>query len=113
MAVNGNGEILKDAFGNSIGGLRTPMVNYPVCTYYNWSEEENPVTGEKRINVLAGREVPFSVEFLKELYQDLEHYRELVTKDTERLVVDGQILAEDAQALIEVAVAKAAKAGLA
>ena len=112
MAQTADGRILKDAFGNSIGGLRTPMVDYPVCTYYNWSEEIHPVTGEKRMNVLAGHEEDFSKEFLQELYHNAEHYQELVQKDTERLVADGQILPEDAAVLVEFAVARAAKAGL-
>ncbi len=112
MHQDGRGKIMKDAFGNSIGGLRTPMIDYPVCTYYNWSESTDPATGETSVNVLAGREENYSPEFLKELYRDLNHYTELVRADAERLVADGQILAEDMEDVIETAVARARAAGL-
>lgn len=112
MQQSAKGILLKDAFGNSIGGLRTPMVNYPVCTYFNWSEAKNPQTGEKYINYLAGHEVDYTPEFLKELYGDLNHYRELVTEDAKRLVSAAHILAEDMEDVIEVAVNRAVAAGL-
>ncbi len=112
MRQTAHGVILKDAFGNSLGGLRTPMVDYPVCTYYNWSETEDPETGEKNVNYLAGHEVNFSKDFLKELYGDIGRYRELAAADAKRLVADGQVLAEDMDDLIETAVARARAAGL-
>ena len=112
MLQSSRGIIRKDAFGNSLGGLRTPMMNYPVCTYYHWSDLEDPATGEIQRNVLAGHEVTFSVNVLKELYGDLERYRMLVTEDAERLVCEGHILREDMQDAIEMAVSRAAEAGL-
>lgn len=112
MHQSADGKILKDAFGNSMGGLRTPMVDYPVCTYYNWSESKDPQTGETVLNCLAGHEVNYSAAFLKELYGDLDHYRALVTEDTRRLVAAAQILEEDQEAVIEAAVSRAAAAGL-
>ncbi|MCR4895781.1 MAG: hypothetical protein K5891_03280 [Lachnospiraceae bacterium] len=112
MHQSADGRVLKDAFGNSIGGLRTPMVDYPVCRYINWSEETDPVTGKARMNILAGREEEFSSAMLKELYGDLDHYRDLVTTDTYRLIADGQILEEDCRDMIETAVGRAKQAGL-
>ena len=113
MRQSGGGRVLKDAFGNSIGGLRTPMINYPVCRYICWSERINNRTGEKAVNCLAGREETFSPEFLKELYSNLGCYRELVILDALRLVCDGQILEEDMPDAVEAAVDRARQAGLA
>ena len=112
MRQSSKGVILKDAFGNSMGGMRTPMLNYPVCTYFNWSEVKDPQTSEKRINHLSGHEAVFTSEFLKELYGDLKHYRELVTEDAKRLASAGHILEEDMEEVIEVSVKRAAAAGL-
>lgn len=112
MRQDAKGRILKDAFGNSIGGLRTPMIDYPVCTYYNWSERTDPATGEMTINALAGREENFSPEFLQELYTDLKHYREFARADAERLAADGQLIPEDVEDAVETAVKRAAAVGL-
>ena len=112
MRQSSQGKILKDAFGNSLGGLRTPLVDYPVCTFYNWSKLVNPETGEKNVNFLAGHEKAFSPEFLKELYGDLSHYRQLVEADADRLAAEGQILDEDRNDLVAAAVDRALQAGL-
>lgn len=112
MKQNAAGCVIKDAFGNSIGGLRNPLVDYPVCTYYNWSENVDEKTGRKIRNHLAGHEVDFSPAFLKELYHNLDHYRELVTEDVRRLVSAVHILEEDKEEMIEEAVNRAKQAGL-
>jgi len=112
MRQTGGGEILKDAFGNSRGGLRTPLIDDPVCTYYNWSEFTDPKTGQTRVDFLAGHEENFSAAFLRELYHDLAHYRKLAELDADRLVADGQILAADRDDLVETAVNRAREAGL-
>ncbi len=112
MLQDDNGRVQKDAFGNSMGGLRTPMVNYPVCRYLCWSERVSFATGRKVFNALAGREEPFSPEMLKELYCDLQHYRELISQDAQRLVCMGHLLKEDMKDAIEAAVFRGETAGL-
>ena len=105
----------KDALGNSVGGLRTCLINYPTGVYYNYSEEPGrglPVYPEPDKNFLFGHEEPFSAEMLKAMYGSLEHYRALVTEDTLRQVTKGFIVREDAEELIQFAVNLAESRGL-
>jgi hypothetical protein len=110
-----HGENLTDAFHNAVGGLRTCLINYPTASYYNTSNIEkgaNPIFPDSDKEWLFGHEEPFSPLLLKELYGCLEHYRELVTRDTSIQVNRGYITKEDAEELIELAVSLAAARGL-
>lgn len=112
MLQTANGKLRKDAFGNSLGGLRSPLVDLPTCVFHSWTEISNPITEEKTLNVLAGHEKNFSAAFLHELYGSVEQYRKLVIEDVERLCSEGYVLGEDAPDLIETAVRRAENAGL-
>ena len=116
IQINANGENIRDGFGNSIGGLRTCMINYPTAHYSAYDDvgvngAAFAVNSTKNLS-LFGYTKPFSPALLKELYATLDNYRVLVTEDTNRQVTKGYILQEDAKELIELAVQKAAERGL-
>ena len=116
IMTNAKGENLRDGFGNSVGGLRTCMVNYPTAHYS--ADDAIGIDGAAfSVNSttemsLFGYVQPFSASLLKELYTNLANYRILVTEDTKRQVAKGFILKEDASDLIELAMQKAAERGL-
>lgn len=106
---------LKDAFGNSTGGIRTCLLNFPTGRYIQYSNIEFGSSGifpNSDKDWLFGHEEAFSADMLKELYQSLNHYRELVEKDTEELVASGLLLKDDAEAMVEEAVSRAEARGL-
>ena len=116
IQTNAKGENLRDGFGNSIGGLRTCMINYPTAHYSAYDDvgvSDAAFTVNSTDNLsLFGYTKPFSAALLKELYTNLENYRVLVTEDTKRQVTQGFVRQEDAEDLIELAVRKAAERGL-
>jgi len=96
-----------DAFGNAKGGIRTAAIDYPIGTYSSHSVDK-----DGRIIPMFGKVNPFSAELLKELYGDLNHYRELVAQRTDEVIAQGFILPEDRETHIEAVVALAARRGL-
>lgn len=96
-----------DAFGNAIGGIRTPGLDYPVGRY--WHSTRNAEGG---FQTMFGHVKPFSAEKLTALYGSLAHYRELVTAQTEKMIALGFLLPEDQEDMIEITVGLAAKRGL-
>lgn len=96
-----------DAFGNAKGGIRTPVVDYPVAQYVNWSTEASG-----KINAMFGKAIPFSADKLKALYGSLDHYRELVTEATDAVIAKGFLLEGDRERYIEEVVKLAEKRGL-
>jgi hypothetical protein len=114
--VNKNGENIRDGFGNSVGGVRTCLLNYPTaryCTTDSLGKEGVPDSvNSKNEFSLFGFTKPFSAALLKELYSTLDNYRELVTEDTKRQVEMGFILPSDEKDLIDYAVRKAEERGL-
>jgi hypothetical protein len=115
IPVDSDGENIKDAFGNSLGGLRTCLLNYPTGRYSNTSIIEigqsflDP-TSDK--DVLFGCQESFSAGFLKELYSNLDTYRKLAEKDTEEQISKGFVVREDGERLVNFAVELAGKRGL-
>lgn len=61
---------------------------------------------------LFGHMESFSASMLKELYGSLENYRALCERDTAIGVSQGFICAEDAQAIVDFAMASARERGL-
>ncbi|MCD8231154.1 MAG: hypothetical protein LUD14_04920 [Clostridiales bacterium] len=115
IPTDSEGENRKDAFGNTRGGLRTCLLNYPTGRYNSTStipKGSNLLDPESDKNGLFGYQEGFSAGMLAELYGSLEHYRELVTQDTQEQVSRGFVCREDAQRLVEIAVALAKKRGL-
>ncbi|NBI92146.1 hypothetical protein D3Z45_16610 [Lachnospiraceae bacterium] len=106
-----DGRNLKDAFGNSIGGLRTPLLELPVARYISGVEMPG-ADGGSTMNYLMGYDEYFSAAFLNELYTDDEMYRERVRETVLWEVKHGMVLAEDAEELENYTVETAINHGL-
>jgi len=98
---------LTDVFGNSLGGIRTPAIDYPTGTYC--SHAINP---DGSVSAMFGKVNPFSPEKLKLLYGSLAGYRALVERGAEQMQAKGFLLPEDKQELIDRIVATAKEHGL-
>lgn len=115
IKTDGDGHNVRDALGNSIGGVRTCLLDYPTCSYYYWSDVEKGrffVNPDSEKDILFGHEESFPKEMLEFMYGSLAHYRELVTNATKEHITKGYILKEDAAEIVELAVAYAAERGL-
>lgn len=106
IPVKHDHENVKDVFGNTVGGVRTPLIDCPTCRYYSYSELKNSK------NPLFGHVEPFSKHFLTELYGSLENYKLLVTNSVYKQIRKGFIVLEDAQEVINIAVNLASERGL-
>nr|MCR5526894.1 hypothetical protein [Lachnospiraceae bacterium] len=115
IKVDSDGENRKDAFGNTIGGLRTCLLNYPTGRYSNTSDVKkgmNFMDPEAETEGLYGFQQAFPAIMLKTLYGSLENYRKLCREDTLEQVSKGFVCKEDADELVEIAVSLAKKRGL-
>lgn len=115
IPVDEKGQNRKDAFGNTKGGLRTCLLNYPTGRYHIASTIE---PGQSFVDPLSdkdplfGYEEPFSAAFLKELYGSLENYERLCREDTKEQISKGFICREDGEKLVKMAVGRAKERGL-
>ncbi len=115
IQTDGQGHNLKDAFGNTIGGLRTCLLDYPTGIFNSTSTVEpgtsiiNPNSDK---DILFGYQEAFSASMLKELYGSLENYRDLCIKNTKMQVSKGYVCKEDADYLVDLAVHLAKERGL-
>lgn len=82
-----------DAFGNVVGGLRSPYLDVPTSTWFGNS------TGAS-FCAIAGHEVPFDAARLQQLYPTHGAYVRAVVKDTAKLVAGRYITAYDGLDLI-------------
>jgi len=115
IPVDTDGENVKDVFGNTLGGLRTCLLNFPTGRYHNTSDIEpggSSFDPKSDKDGLFGYQEAFSANMIKELYGSLVYYNELVIKDTLEQVSKGFVCREDADELIELAVRLAKKRGL-
>lgn len=89
-----DGKAALDQHGNVIGGVRSPFVDVPTATWNGNS------TGESFCRI-AGHEIPFNQEKLKQLYPSYKAYSDAVKANVKELVEKGFILAADAKLLLE------------
>jgi hypothetical protein len=90
-------ELLRDEFGNAIGGIRLPDFAVPTATHVGASV--GPVPD------LAGTSTPFTPERLRALYPDHAAYVERYERAVDEGLAKGILLEEDAQRLRERAAA--------
>ena len=113
--MDARGENIKDAFGNTKGGIRTCLLEHPFARYSSTSDVEpgmGTVDKTSDTDGLFGHMETFSATMLTELYGSLSNYRALVEADTAVTVSEGLLCAEDAADLVDFAVAGASAAGL-
>lgn len=104
-----DGESRKDAFGNTLGGVRTPFIDFPTARYSKYCTLKSDPAKQRDF---WGHTVPFSAEMLRELYGDLARYRGLVEESCDGLIAEGYLLALERQEIIDVAVDFARDRGL-
>lgn len=107
IPIDTEGDNVKDAFGNTVGGIRTPAIDYPTARYYSYSTLE-----EGGISFVFGHIDPFPKDMLKALYGSLDNYRRLVEKGVDRVIAQGFILREDRGECIDRIVQMAKMRGL-
>ena len=96
-----------DAFGNCLGGIRTPAIQYPTARYYHTSHR-----ADGSANPSFGTANPFSPDLLRELYGSLAHYATLISQEYDRLSAQGFLLPEDKPQFLADTLALAARRGL-
>ena len=79
--------IVRDAFGNALGGLRSPYVDVPISTY------KMPTGG---VCPFIGSRIPFSHELLAQLYKNHGDYVNQVSQGAQQLLLDNFLLPMDA-----------------
>ncbi|MDR0999775.1 MAG: hypothetical protein LBL96_03075 [Clostridiales bacterium] len=105
--MGGYADNVRDVFGNAKGGIRTPAVDFPTGKYTSFSVNKDGV-----VNPMFGKVNPFPPELLKQLYDNLENYRALVTASAYDMIAKGFMLPEDKEAFIERVVVTAHERGL-
>jgi len=105
-----SGIIVRDAYGNAKGGIRTPYADVPIKTYRPYSLGcpacpnvpglciTNPPTicaGCSAWCVILGNMVPFNEATLESLYENHGGYVSKFVKSTQQLFKDGWITEED------------------
>lgn len=111
VSVNEKKEKLTDEFGNSVGGMRTPLLEHPVCTYYDYSHGDPKKYPGGRF-YLFGHEEPLSKEKLNKMYCSSKEYEKLIRNAAKKCCEDGDMLLEDIESYVSMAVEKAIKYGL-
>ena len=103
---DGNGEILRDAFGNSVGGIRTTQMSVPTASY-GPINEANPANLPGPLLqlgnlfcVLSGTVAPFDFFTLERLYPG-NSYARRVRQEAVVLMLQGFLLPADAQQVID------------
>ena len=79
--------IVRDVYGNALGGLRSPYVDVPISTY------KMPTGG---VCPFIGSRIPFSPELLAELYKNHGDYVSQVSQGVQGLLLEGFLLPMDA-----------------
>jgi hypothetical protein len=88
--------IARDAFGNALGGVRTPFLDVPTATYVPIDTVAH-VTQFSGFCILYGYNVPFGQSTLATLYRNHGDYVRQVVHETNDLVKEGFWLQPDAQ----------------
>ncbi len=84
FAFTADGELAKDAHGNTLGGIRMPPVEVPVARY------------ESTVCELGGITVPFTDDQIHALYPTFTDYQAKMRRATDRAVQRGWLLPPDA-----------------
>jgi hypothetical protein len=98
--VSGTGMVLRDSFGNAVGGLRTPFLDVPTASYTP-ADTVAHSTVFSGFCVLFGYNTPFSQATLHSLYRSHGQYVARVARESNRLVREGFWMRPDAEQVIE------------
>jgi hypothetical protein len=90
IEMNGS-TIVRDAYGNALGGIRTPYVDVPIATLSGEGQ------GGSVLCILFGTTTLFPAEVLMSLYADQEAYVAAVEESADAAVQAGFLLPTDAE----------------
>jgi hypothetical protein len=99
IEVTSSGSIVRDSFGNALGGVRTPFVDVPTASYAP-IDTVSHTTAFSGFCILYGYSTPFSPTTLESLYRSHGQYVSQVAQESDQLVGDGFWLKPDAQEVI-------------
>jgi Alpha/beta hydrolase domain len=94
-----NAGIVRDSFGNALGGVRTPFVDVPTATY-SPTDTVAHMTLFSGFCGLYGYNTPFSHSALSSLYRNHGNYVSRVARESNLLVREGFWLQADAQQVV-------------
>jgi hypothetical protein len=92
--------IVRDAFGNAQGGVRTPFVDVPITTFTPIDTVAH-VTATSAFCILDGFNTPFAAAQLQTLYRSHADYVEQFARGAARAVAGGFWLVPDALRAVE------------
>lgn len=84
--------IVRDEWGNAVGGLRTTYTDAPLSTLVAATPMGRPAWYQ-------GHEIPLRLQKLLETYSSPEEYRRLHAQIVDRMLTEGFLLPEDAEEL--------------
>jgi len=88
--------VTRDAYGNALGGVRTPAVDVPTATYL----ERGLKAPRSDNSAYAGYDIAFSPDYLKILYPTHQDYVDKVTADVRTLVTGRWLTPADGKQMI-------------
>jgi hypothetical protein len=95
IETDDSGELVRDADGIVVGGIRTPDVDAPVSTLTGDGNDASIFC------MLFGQEIPFSADRLAALYPSHDVYIEQVTASADDAVEAGFLLGYDRDAIVD------------
>ena len=87
--------VVRDAFGNALGGVRTPFLDVPTATYFP-TDTVAHTTAFSGFCILYGYSEPFEDAMLDSLYRNHGEYVARVVRDSFKLVGERFWLLPDA-----------------
>ncbi|WP_436776661.1 alpha/beta hydrolase domain-containing protein [Yinghuangia sp. YIM S09857] len=96
IEVDGAGTVVRDTFGNALGGIRTPQLDVPIAALRGDGN-----SGPNQFCQLVGTTVPFDAPTLRALYPEHAAYVTAFDSAARRAADAGGILADDLPALHE------------
>jgi hypothetical protein len=103
ITANSSGAVVRDAYGNALGGIRTPYVDVPVATetgYGNFPNGQPQSFFNGFFCFLIGTKTPFSSSQLAALYPNHGSYVSQVAADTNQAVANGFVLPFDGSQIV-------------
>jgi hypothetical protein len=91
-----NGEIVRDAFGNAKGGVRSPYVDVPTVRYIALAPAAE---GDGPARRMIGLQEPLPQQKLRSLYKSRENYLERFDHEIDHLVAGRWLQAKDGEML--------------
>ncbi len=98
-----DGAIVRDEFGNALGGIRSPYVDVPVATFSGENGLQDMGKESENICFLFGTTAMLDDATLQSLYPNHQTYVDAVSAHAYKAVEDGFLLAADAEIIVNAA----------